>query len=943
MTLLLAHFSLLTLLAYGAARRLVANPADRIIATALLFWGNIVTLGLGLSLLGRLNEAAWFFRGSLLLGAATFLLVRRGARPDADPRPAPAEENRSVLLLLAVCGTLAPILLANLIIAATYEPSNYDSLTYHLPRVLYYLGQGSLANFETADFRQVLYPFNFNLLQLLCLVYGAPVQTVNFPNVAAWVVTGLAVFRLSRLAGGSFNAALIAAWLTLTSTEVLAQATSTILDLPTGAALLCALVFALRWRDSGRGSDALLAGLAAAMGAGTKLTAAFFGPPAALLLVVLWYQAWRRGEAGAFLRGGLTWIGPGLLAGVLCAPFVLYNLQATGHMMTDQMDFTLNKPFTLGCAAQTAKAYLVQIFCEPLGRFTFDLDQINALNQWFSHNVFAHWNPAYAFSPLYTIPPDVNEDHVFFGFAGPLFLLCALLCLWRDRRLERPMGWIALLGLGWFAFYFATNKWSLYNQRYFVPPLVVLGPCVAAVWDAGGNRFKRLLFLAVAATGLWFAVFYLLHNTIRPVPFAHVSRPQSLPALPPFMVERLAAQSRINVSSYGTNERIFPLLHLGTHQRITSGSAIDPGRYTLFSFWGHTRNYIYSNLAYYASYTTVPVADKRTAGLEFLGTVLGGADIFDYFGLAPHADAARATPQNSQIGVIVEYSANTNDPVRLGAGRIRVIGLNPGDAARAEITAEMPDGTSQPLLVAAHSDWTGVAVKKTIKRLVIRVVADADGRVLGQGEIPFTVRRSDVETDTAPSPAALFSTELITGEPVRHLGLSGLGGLEGPYPQWDLPRFRWAKQPAVRITIPADAKLKQVRLTFSARLQVRDAAILDVRHNGKLVQSFRLSGRASWSTHVVTVPAAPGDNVFDLQDRSNDEAPDWLAYLEQNPDVKQYVIDQKQPLEEGARLHYQQHGRAEGRPLPVPAGSAPPDSLYYAYRTLRVEGLVTPP
>lgn len=946
MTTLLIHLLLLSLLSGATARRLLPGMLDRIIAAAFIGWGNIVATGLLLSCAAKLADASWLFRVSIVLALALFLAVRKFARPVAPATTAAISDSPTPWLIGAALGTLGLMLVSNLAIAASYEPNNYDSMTYHLPRVLYYLGQGSLAHFETADFRQVYYPFNFNLLQLACFAYEAPTRAVNFLNVAAWAVTGLSVFRIARLCGSSVNASLIAAWLTLTATQVLAEATSTILDLPAAAALAATMVFVLRWRDQRRATDALLAGVAASMCAGTKLTAAFFAPAAAVLFVVIAGRHWRRAALPELLTGIRAWLLPAALACVLCAPFVLFNLRATGHLMTDRMDFTLNKPFSVACALQTTKGYLVQMFCEPLGRYSFDREHIDAVNHWFAQHVFQTWNPAHAFSELYLIPPDLNEDHVFFGFAGPLFLLCALFCLVRDARLRRPISWIALLGVGWFAFYFATNKWSLYNQRYFVSAVVILGPCAAAVWDARArlNAVVRAIFGTIfwftTLSGLWFSGHYLLNNHIRPLPGVQSQHPQILPVLPDTLAERLAQQKRLQVVSYGTNERIFPLLHVGHRQRVTSGSAILPGTYTLFSFWEATRNCIYSNLAYYASYTLVSLPTKNTAGVEFLGNIPGAGDAFDYVGLPVDADAVAATPATSNIAVIAEYSADTNDRVRLGHGRIRVVGLNPRDTAHAVIAAEMVDGTVLPLLSVAHSDWTNVAVPAPFKRLTIRVVDDATGRLLGSGEMPFTVWKLILETKLPPAPDALFSTELVSGEPARVLSVNGLAALEGPYAQWDMPLFRWAKQPSLQITVPPFPNCARLRLKFSLRLQVRDEASIEVRHNGQAVQTFLLSGRFDWHTRSIDVDAAPGTNVFELRDRTGEPTPDWVAYLERNPDVRRHLESKGEPLEAGAKRHYESNGRAEGRFLPVRAGAAekPRDSLYFAFRNLRVEG-----
>ncbi len=955
MPLFLAHIFLLGALSFVTARKLAAHPLDRLIGAAILFWSNVVATCLLLSLAGRLNNQAWLFRGSLLLAGLLWLLATRLTAPGRD-EPADRENTTpNPLLLAGVVLSLGLILAGNLAIASVYSPNNYDSLTYHLPRSIYYLGHNSLAHFQTADFRQVYYPFNFDLLQLLAFAYVTPPQAATFFNVAAWLLAGAAVYRAARLCDCRPNASLVAAWITVTSLEVLAQATSTILDLPCGAALIAALVFALRWRHSGRHRDALLAGAAVSMCLGTKLTAVFFLPSLGLLLAAFALHHAQRGDLRGFGRRLGQWIIPGLLAVPLGASFVFYNYVATGELMTHRMDFTLNKPFEIACGFHTAKAYLVQICADPFGRFSFDLDLISNLNQWFAVHVFSDWNPRYVFSPLYTIPPDLNEDHVFFGLAGPLILACAGLCWWRDPRLRRPVTWLAIGGLGWFAAYFVTNKWSLYNQRYFVPPFVLLGPCLAAVLDTGWSgtglrlRAKRCVFCIVIAAAAWSGGFYLLKNTNRPVPMPGATLPNRLPPVPPLLADRLSTQHRINVDSYGTNERIFPVMTAAWGRQFTSGRTIDTTRYHLFSFWKATRNYIYSNLEYPASYTLFPFPGKTTAGVEFLGTIEEKlADSFDYAGLAPSANETPSTPANSNVLVIVEYTANASDPIRLGDANFRVVGLNPRDHATARISAEHADGTREEVLNISHHDWVRGSVHHPFRRLVIEILDQASGRVLTEGEIPFTVRQTDFVAAPGLSRAPvgehlLFSTELVSSEAVRNMTLTGLASFEGPYPQWDLPQIRWAKQPTVRVTVPADPKLRSLRLSFSLRLQFRNTSELEVLHNGVSVQRFSLFGSTEWLDRTLQIPANPGINVIELIDRSGGYVPDWLGYLDLNPDVKKYVLSQHVTPEDGAKQHYDSNGRSEGRYLPMRASDAatppPQDSLYYVYRSLRLDGL----
>jgi len=105
---------------------------------------------------------------------------------------------------------------------------------------------------------------------------------------------------------------------------------------------------------------------------------------------------------------------------------------------------------------------------------------------------------------------------------------------------------------------------------------------------------------------------------------------------------------------------------------------------------------------------------------------------------------------------------------------------------------------------------------------------------------------------------------------------------------------------------------------------------------------FALHGRHEWFNQAVELVPGPGENVIELRDYVDAEIPDWLAYLDQNPDVKTYVLSQSQPMETGAREHYEMFGRQERRPLPkklnpVPP-APPPESLYFLYRSIVIEG-----
>lgn len=948
MALFLAHTALLVWSAYASTRGLVRATIDRLLATFLLAWTNLVITSLLLASLGHLGQPGWFFRTSLLLALGTWLLLRRLPAPP-DPIAPPDRRPFDWRIVAACALTLLPIAYASIRIAATYAPNNYDSMTYHLPRVMYYLGQNDLAHFDTGNDRQIYFPFNFNLLQLFALIYSPPLQCVNFINLLTWGVAGLAVFRLARLHGLSANAALLAAWIALTSTQILAQATATTNDLPTGAVLLCVLVFVLRWRQTRRRSDALLTGLAAGLTAGAKLTILFFGPTAALIVLGLAWQHWQRRQLPAFFAGVRAWIIPGLIALALASPFALINLAEKGEWINKTYDFTLNRPFSVASVVQTSQAYLVQLFIEPLHRFSHDLTFTGQLNAWGQRTFFPQWNEAYAFSPLYLFPPDLNEDHVWFGFAGPFIVLCAAFCLLRPRPRPVPVMWLAALGLGWFATYFTLNKWSLYNQRYFVLAILVLSPCVAAAVDAawsrpGLRRTARNVLALLALSSVWLAAIYLFLNTSRPYAplWAGEPPPPALPTLPTVMEGRMRTQPLVNIDSTDGNERIFLLMAQSRHQRFTARAHVVPDAYNVFSHWGLVRKVAYSNIEQLSSYTIVDVPSKRTAGVEYLGKIGTGGAALDYYGLVPHADEIAAGGDDRKVLVALYYGPR--EPGRYAKMRARVAGLNPSDHARLTLGVDYDDGTSAELANFTATGEAPAPVTKPFRRFTIKVTDQTTGDPLGAVSIPYLFRDQPADFEAPDDPALIFAQELV-GPAQTNFTTSGLASPEGPYPQWDLPVFRWAKAPSVKLNLPATPDLARLELSFSLRLHARDHASIDVLLNGVLVKNYTVTDRVSWLYDTLSLAAGPGPNVIEFRNVAVGTETDWIDYVERHPDVKNYLVSTNTPFEAGAQAHYASHGQRENRQLNLKrqiVEIASPDPLYYAFRQLRVDGFRQP-
>jgi len=830
MDLFLAHSLLLIWASIGAARKLAALTADRLLAAALLAWGNIVVTSLVLSCAHKLGEPKLFFGTSLLLATLTVLTSVKIPPVAADSTPVETDGGKpDAWLAVAFILVVVPLAGANAWLAATYLPGGDDALSYHLPRAMFYLGQDSLAHFDASDLRQTRLPFNFNLLQVFGLVYGPPLQVLNLFGLTAWAVGGLAVYRLCRRWVCGANASLLTSWLALAAPPVLANASSSAPDLAAGAALVCAGVFALQWKRTVQLRHALLAGLAAGLAAGSSLGLFLLAP---LLLLGAGWMA--RKETG----GIRSWILPALLAFAISAPFALINLAETGEML---------------------KAGLM-------------------LRQWHSS------------------------------------------------------------GLG-----------------EFLPALLLLGPGVARLIEmaTAGPPARRatgwVLALAVALAATWSGGTDLLTNPGRPLPplLKGALVPPGLPTLPLLLEFRLKDQPRVNIDTDGVDECIFPLMAQGHHERFTSRSQVVPGAYHLLSRSGLSRNASFRNAGGLPSYTLVPIPAKRTAGVEFLATIGAGPAARDYFGLVPRA--GENTPYDSNRNLLVTLYHDPQASGETTATRITIAGLNSEDRARLVVTMENTDGRIAPLATFGENGEARVTILRPFSRLFFRVLDAADGSELGATALAYTppAAESQPPIDVLPPTGAssLFVFDAVASRNSNDISCEGLLPVVGPFPQWNLPYIRWAKQPSVRLKIPATDRLARLVVSFSVQPQVRPTAGLDVRFNGKLVGHYELKARTAWLDQTLELVPQAGENVLEFDDATFATEPDWQDYLQRYPDVQAHLETNKIPLETGAREHFESRGRAEGRTVQMRASDRlepAPQSYYFIYRSIRLEGFKKP-
>ncbi|GIJ22020.1 ArnT family glycosyltransferase [Micromonospora lutea] len=407
-------------------------------------------------------------------------------------------------------GTVVGLLLVELLIALLAAPNNFDSQTYHLPKVERWVAQGDLTFWATAIHRQVTIPpgAEYLLLHLRLLTGGDALH--HLVQWAAGVLCLLAVARVTAQLGGGRRAQLFTVFVLATTPMVTLQATSTQTDLVCAAWVLCAATLALDGlRRRAHPGDLLALGAATGLTAVTKTSGLLAVGP----LLVLWGLAQlrlayvdrrvtrRRAPVAEFARtvGASALIL--LVAALVVGPFLGRVYAEFGHPLGperlrtsvpmerhDPASVLVNALRIGHTALDTPLAPLRDVSAEAIIRVAGLLGvdpQDRAIT--FGQEIFpvASWYP--------------DEDRVAFPLAGALALVGAVAALRHPVRISPGAAG-------------ALRAYSL-----VVVVAVVLHTAMIK-WQPWGNR---LILYALAASvplaGLWLDAFLRRSDQVAPV------------------------------------------------------------------------------------------------------------------------------------------------------------------------------------------------------------------------------------------------------------------------------------------------------------------------------------------------------------------------------------------------------------------------------------------
>jgi hypothetical protein len=423
------------------------------------------------------------------------------------------EQNFITWVMFALLGIQATLLL---VVALTYAPNTYESMTYHLPRVMQWLQNGSLANFAASNVRDIYFPPFTEFVFLHQIALTGNDQYVNIVQWSAFLLCLIGVSAVAAELGAKRDIQIAAAVLGAGIPMAVLQATAARNDLVLTGWLLSLIWFGFRWvRQPASWFWATVTGLSLGMALLTKATGFIYGLPLCLLIgaFVIKNGGFRLGV----LRGG----GVLLLMLVLNLGPVARNLgfymdpiSAQQRVGTDFMSpavFVSNSIRNVAMHVPTDCKPPLTIVNQPGRWLLAGLEHLHTLTGLSPTDAGTTWGYVDIFDRSLGC---IYDEHYAGNALHMLLILCTCLTLPFLRSVSSLTKWFALSLVMGFVLLNFTVRWQVWGTHVQLPLFVLWTPIVALMLSQvrQPDISRMAALLAVSLSFIW-----IYQNQMRPL------------------------------------------------------------------------------------------------------------------------------------------------------------------------------------------------------------------------------------------------------------------------------------------------------------------------------------------------------------------------------------------------------------------------------------------
>ncbi len=415
------------------------------------------------------------------------------------------------------------ILIAALIglTAVLSAPNTWDSMEYHMPRVVEWITNRGVQLYPTIDHQQLSMPpmAEYTILHF-DLLYGGD-RLANLVQWFAYLGCILGVTLIVEELGGDHRAQIFSAVLAATLPTAILGASGTKNDQMLAYWITLSVYFLVRWSVCQDWPETLALGATFSLAAFTKGTAYTFLPALVVACMLMW-------DKSAIRQFALRLLIFALLLFALSTPLWVRSYQFSGSI--------LGPPYFPGAGSEeirmirNARVTPALVIANVARNIALDVgvpsEHINA----FSTRVFSGLIRAVGADPNDHGQIVVGQSGKFHPFAVEvfslletqssdpihtvLFFVAGAVYLANFMKMKRSTGWLGVAIIGAFFLYAALVRWSPWNARYQLPLFVLAAAFIGLVLP---RSLPRAVIIGISFLLLLLALPFALRNETRPL------------------------------------------------------------------------------------------------------------------------------------------------------------------------------------------------------------------------------------------------------------------------------------------------------------------------------------------------------------------------------------------------------------------------------------------
>jgi Dolichyl-phosphate-mannose-protein mannosyltransferase len=296
-----------------AARVCRKSLIDIIITAYIVFCGSVIFTGFVLSEVHKINDRRFWAWGVFIPAFVFYILFAKFFARDRRENFTFFEIIGSriqmvwnwfgglSLFLKIIFGllfaTFGIVEITNLLLINYTPPNEWDSMTGHLNRVMYYIQNHSMAHFGGTNWNIDTYPKSVCTIQIYnYLMSGKDENWFKAIHHSAYLMVGFGAFGIARNLSNNFSAGVFCALVMWLLPNVLMQSVTTETDIVLASYLTCLVYFLFTYREKLWRRYLYLSGIAFGIALGHKITFAFSLPPLffIILYTVFYEENWKK-------------------------------------------------------------------------------------------------------------------------------------------------------------------------------------------------------------------------------------------------------------------------------------------------------------------------------------------------------------------------------------------------------------------------------------------------------------------------------------------------------------------------------------------------------------------------------------------------------------------------------------------------------------------------